>query len=534
MVLYGLTLTPLAEAIRSTVPLGTQPWYADDNAIAGPVSSIAAAQRLLLELGPRRGYYPEPDKSILITPLDTPSSAYDDLTEFNFHHTTGHRYLGGFVGSGHEEAKWIDVKVNQWVDGVKALSMVARRFPQTAYAGFAKSLQAEWQYVQRVTPHLHQAFAPLELAIAQIFLPALLNSTIDEIAQLRPLIALPVRFGGLGILDPTTTSDHCYSASTASTYLLTESLINGTTLCALEHRRYATTGRLAAKNDLRETHDANLSVILSTASPLEKRRIKRSKTTGAWLTTLPNTLNGSDLSADEFRDGVRLRLGLQPTALPPRCDGCGERFSTEHAMACRKGGLIIQRHNDLVNTWGQMCGQALTPSTVSDEPLIQQSRDMPVAGTNQTIPSPELRGDLAVHGFWTKGQTAIFDVRITDTDQPTNRKIDPSKVLLRHEKEKKSKYGALCIAKRRSFTPLVFSVDGLLGKEATAASKCLAATLAAKWKRSYSEICGFVRSRISIALVRSASRCLRADRNPTQRFRNPTWDSGTGLGLYRM
>jgi hypothetical protein len=203
-------------------------------------------------------------------------------------------------------------------------------------------------------------------------------------------------------------------------------------------------------------------------------------------------------------------------------------------MSCRKGGLILQRHNDLVTTWGQLCGQALSPSTVSDEPLIQPSRDLLMEGTTRTIPSPELRGDLAVHGFWTKGQTAIFDVRITDTDQPTNRHSAPSKVLLRHEKEKKKKYGDLCIAKRQTFTPLVFSIDGLHGKEATAASKRLASSLAAKWKRSYSEICGYVRSRISIALIRSSSRCLRADRTPTQRFRNPMWESGTGLGLYRM
>ena len=117
-----------------------------------------------------------------------------------------------------------------------------------------------------------------------------------------------------------------------------------------------------------------------------------------------------------------------------------------------------------------------------------------LAGTNRTVPSPELRGDLAVHGFWTKGQTAIFDVPVTDTDQPTNCNIEPSKVLLRHEKEKKKKYGDLCIARRRTFTPLVFSVDGLLGKEATAALKRLASSLAAKWKRSYSEICSYVRS----------------------------------------
>jgi hypothetical protein len=534
MILYGLSLTPLAEAIRTAVPTTAQPWYADDASMTGKVSSIAKAQRLLLQLGPRRGYFPEPDKSILITPIHTPPSALECLDEFQFQHTTGHRYLGGFVGSGKDEAEWIDPKIDQWVDGVKALSMVARRYPQTAYAGLTKSLQAEWQYVQRVTPNIHLAFAPLELAIAQIFIPALLNCTIEEAAPLRPLIALPVRNGGLGILDPTKTSDHCYSASTSITSLVTDSLIHGKPLCAMEHRRTAAIGRLAAKNHLRATNDDNLSTILANSKPMDKRRIKRSAKTGAWLTTLPNLLNGSDLSADEFRDGTRLRLGLTPTTLPPRCDGCNERFTTEHAMSCRKGGLIIQRHDDLVTTWGQLCGQALTPSTVSDEPLIQPSRDLQVEGTTITVPSPELRGDLAVHGFWTRGQTAIFDVRITDTDQPSNRNTDPSKVLLRHEKEKKDKYGALCIARRRTFTPLVFSVDGLLGKEATAASKRLASSLAAKWKRSYSEICGYVRSRLSIALIRSSSRCLRADRTPTQRFRNPTWDSGTGLGLYRM
>jgi hypothetical protein len=346
--------------------------------------------------------------------------------------------------------------------------------------------------------------APLEKAIAEIFIPALLDSTVEEAAKLRSLIALPVRFGGLGIFDPTTTGAACLSASTNATSLLTESLIHSTTLCAQEHRKTAAISRSTTKDFLRNTHNDSLATILSAAPPLDKRRIKRSSSTGAWLTTLPNLLNGSDLSADEFRDGVRLRLGLQPTALPPRCDGCGERFTTEHAMSCRKGGLIIHRHNDLVTTWGQLCSQALTPSTVSDEPLIQPSRDIPVAGTNCTVPSPELRGDLA------------------------------AKVLLRHEKEKKNKYGDLCIARRRTFTPLVFSIDGLLGKEATAASKRLASSLAAKWKRSYSEICGFVRSRLSIALVRSSSRCLRGDRNPTHRFHTPMWDSGTGLGLYRM
>ena len=534
MVLYGLALTPLASTIRAAVPTVVQPWYADDAAMAGPVHGIAAAQRLLLELGPRRGYFPEPEKSILIVPLATPPNALDPLAEFNFRHEEGHRYLGGFVGSGETEAAWVDPQVQQWIEGVHCLAAAARRYPQTAYAGLTQSLQSEWQYLQRVTPDIAPAFAPLETAIATVFLPALLDASVEEVATLRPLLALPLRMGGLGIPNPTTTGEFCYAASTASTNLLHCSLVEGASLCAAAHRRDASTGRHAAKAHQRHATEGRLAAILDGSRPMAKRRIIRSAATGAWLSTRPSLLNGSDLSAEEFRDGVRLRLGLPPTSLPPRCDGCGERFTTEHAMSCRKGGLIIHRHNDLVATWGQLCGQAHTPSTVSDEPLIQTSQDVQAAGANRTEPTPELRGDIAVHGFWTRGTTAIFDVRVTDTDAPSHRNTPPEKVLQRHEKEKKAKYGALCIARRRTFTPLVFSVDGMQGVEATAASRRLASSLASKWKRSYSEVCGFVRSRLAIALVRSASRCLRADRNPMRRTPSPTWDCGAGLGLYRM
>jgi hypothetical protein len=80
---------------------------------------------------------------------------------------------------------------------------------------------------------------------------------------------------------------------------------------------------------------------------------------------------------------------------------------------------------------------------------------------------------------------------------------------------------------------LVFLVDGLQGPEATATSKCLASKLSKKWGRSHSEVVGHVRSRISIALVCSASRCLRVDRSPSARLPTVPWESGSGLGLHR-
>ena len=188
----------------------------------------------------------------------------------------------------------------------------------------------------------------------------------------------------------------------------------------------------------------------------------------------------------------------------------------EHAMNCKKGGLILLRHNDLVGEWHELCAQALSPSAVSDEPLIHSGRDRS-QGTKPASnePEPELRGDVAAHGFWRRGQTAIFDVRVTDTEAPSHRGSDPDKVLARYEKEKKGKYLDACLRQRKHFTPLVFSVDGMCGIEAQAASKRLASCLSQKWRRTYSQVCGFVRSRLSITLVRLTSWCLRWDRNPT-------------------
>ena len=194
---------------------------------------------------------------------------------------------------------------------------------------------------------------------------------------------------------------------------------------------------------------------------------------------------------------------------------------------------MLLRHKDVAAERHHLCAQALSPSAVSDEPLIHSSRggNGRAAAPGAEAP-PDIRGDVAVHGFWRRGATAIFDVRVTDTDAPYHRGQAPHKILAKQEREKKDKYVDACLARRRTFTPLVFSVDGLRGGEASAATKRLASRLSAKWKRTYSEVCGFVRSRLSITLVRTTSLCLRGARYPTARANHATWDSGAGLSLY--
>ena len=52
---------------------------------------------------------------------------------------------------------------------------------------------------------------------------------------------------------------------------------------------------------------------------------------------------------------------------------------------------------------------------------------------------------------------------------------------------------------------MVYSADIIPGVETLAAQKRLAALLSYKLKREYSEMCGFVRVRMSLAIMRSNS-----------------------------
>mgnify|MGYP007089483479 CR=1 FL=1 len=65
------------------------------------------------------------------------------------------------------------------------------------------------------------------------------------------------------------------------------------------------------------------------------KRLERIGETGAWLTAMPNRLNGTLLSAEEWRDNARLRYGMRPVGLCERCDGCGAGLSVEHALSCK-------------------------------------------------------------------------------------------------------------------------------------------------------------------------------------------------------
>ena len=79
---------------------------------------------------------------------------------------------------------------------------------------------------------------------------------------------------------------------------------------------------------------------------------------------------------------------------------------------------------------------------------------------------------------------------------------------------------------------MVYSVDGIPRAEALAAQKRLAAQLSYKLKMEYSEICGLVRARMSLVIVRYKILLLRGPRDKGVSIRNrPELTDGVVLAL---
>ena len=445
----------------------------------------------------------------------------------------GSRYLGGFVGTTFSLEEWLTPKIRQWTSAVETLAKYAGKYPQTAFAGLTKSLQQEWQYVQRVTPGVGAFFQPVEDAIVEKFLPALFGLTASAVRDFRPLLTLPAREGGLGIPNPTESADLSFTSSSNIVEELADALRNNDTsfdvgdfLQDVRRRRQNWKGeRLSRHSRLR-------SELLLHMDPPSARRLARSRVTGAWLTTMPSALNGTDLTSEEFRDSLLLRFGLTPTGLTSRC-ACGEPFSVDHALSCKRGGLIGQQHDGYSDEWQTLCGAALKPSCVHNRPRISTGRVTAMAEGALPTVGPNLEGDSDCFNFWAADRTAVFDVRVVHLDAPSYLPRTNESVLLSHEHEKKKKYVLPCAEINRSFTPLVVSSDGMQAVEHDKATKRLASHLSIKWKRRYSTCVNFVRARLAFAMVRAVSRNLRASRSPTPYTPAIGWESGDGLCLYR-
>ena len=515
MAMYALAVRPLIDHLQSNSPAVKQVWYADDATGAASCSALRAWWDDLLEQGKGFGYHPNASKTHLVVKAEFLEKAKELFAGTNVNITTqGKRHLGAAIGSMDFTEYYVKEKVRTWIQEIHQLAEIAASQPHAAYAGFVHGLSCRWSYLQRTIPDIHHLFQPLEDAIHQLFIPALTGR--PPCSKLtRSLLALPVRLGGLGLINPTDTSSCNFQASEKMTSLLVEIILSQ------DQTKYVDpTEVISIKKDItnanRQRSEQKAAAIYSQLPPQLKRHVDLAKERGAssWLSVLPLSDQGFHLHKGEFRDALCIRYGWNPPNTPRLCN-CGKVFSTDHAMICHMGGFPTIRHNELRDMTASLLTEVCT--NVATEPHLQ-----PLSGETFRLASANTndgaRLDIRARGFWTAGQDTFFDVRVFHPDAPTNRSGRLSAVYKRHEDEKKRVYGQRILEIEHAvLTPLVFSTTGGMGRECQTFYKRLADMLSCKRDLPYSSVMGWLRCKLSFAILRSAILCIRGSRSSRHR-----------------
>jgi hypothetical protein len=507
MFLYSIAIMPL---IRKCTRVGewNQCWYADDSSAVARLKKLVEWLTLLMEEGPTFGYFPEPAKSILIVAPAMVEEAKRIFTgPLKVTVVTGARFLGGFVGEESKRRAYVEAKAKEWVAVTTKLAEIAELQPQAAYTAFRLSLSAQWSYLLRVVPGAHTELQPLEEAIANKFLPAVLGGHVTD--DERAVFSLPARMGGMGVRDPSQETLSLEIAEEASRVLV-PAVMKGAPFDAQEHK---TQRRVAGREGREKRQDTDrllyerMLTRLKREAPLQARALERAHDykTSSILTDIPLDATHTALAPLEFVDFLTVRYNRNLVKVPATCDGreCrGVMFTLEHALNCKFGGKTIGRHNAIRDKLGSLCSQWKTG--VAREPVISTA--------NERTGEVTKVGDLLVRGVFAPQQDAYLDIRVTNTDASSSRDKTVAAVLRAQEREKRLKHGPACAQRRAHFVPIVMSVDGALGEEAEEFVGRLAAGLAAKWGKPLHETMRTVRLQLAVASARGTSQCIRGAR----------------------
>ena len=261
-----------------------------------------------------------------------------------------------------------------------------------------------------------------------------------------------------------------------------------------------------------ELKKVNIAEIDSRLHEETRRLVKQARDKGAssWLNALPIEEMAFNLSKEEFRDALRLRYGLRLDNLPTNCP-CGQPFNVTHALSCKKGGFVNERHDNIRDLLTSLLARVCVDVEVEPH-LATLSTETFTKKTANT--SDEARLDIKAKSFWQRGQTAFFDVRVTHVNASSQQQQpDTAKIFRQHEQAKKREYMERVLqVENGSFTPLIFGTNGGLGHECQTFLQTLGNKIATKEGEDYHQTITWMRTRLSFEILRSAIACVRGSR----------------------
>ncbi len=237
--------------------------------------------------------------------------------------------------------------------------------------------------------------------------------------------------------------------------------------------------------------------------------LKPAKGASSWLTSLPLHEHGFHLSKHKFWDSIRLRYGWPLNHVPSSC-ACGKPFSINHALSCHLGGFTSIRHNELRDLTADLLQQACYDVKIEPplEPLTGESFNRKSVNTAQ-----EARLDVSARGVFVPYQKVFADVRVVNPTAMRYANKITEQILESNAYEKKRQYCRRVLeVENATFSPLIFTTSGGMGRECQVFYNRLAQILSNKWDTPVSRTTAWIRTRISFALLRSAGMCIRGSR----------------------
>ena len=262
-------------------------------------------------LTPAYGFYPKAEETVLIVRPEKLDAAIELFQGTGIQITCeGHKDLGGAIGSEAFVEAYAAERIAEWVDQVLRLADIARTQPHAAYSAFVHGLSQRWVYFQRSTACDPLLFQPLENAICDVFIPALLGlgqgEAISEV--LRAVFSLPVSHGGLAISNPVDECAHNYRESRRLTKPMRKSMLGDQSLPNCDYRPLAEQNK-----ELRKGRYDRLKAKIIDKQPEYERILFFASEKGAtnFWTNRPHEKFGLAMKRrEDFQDSVHLRYHL--------------------------------------------------------------------------------------------------------------------------------------------------------------------------------------------------------------------------------
>ena len=126
----------------------------------------------------------------------------------------------------------------------------------------------------------------------------------------------------------------------------------------------------------------------------------------------------------------------------------------------------------------------------------------------------DARSDIKCTGLWTSMRQAFFDVKVVSAYARSYAKYNPHSLYIKAKKVKEREYGErIRNVEHSDFFPLVFTCAGGIAPKSQLILKRLAEIISEKQNIHLSLICGWLRVRMSFALLKSTILCIRGTRN---------------------